>query len=176
MKKNPFLLVMLALLLAFSFSVIGCDDGGGNGDKKEGPGGNGGGGIQWPADLIFKTGDKLMDAGIGIGEWGTRSLSADGYVIFAQPQPNADIPALFDFSNVGALAYLFGLVSVDVEGKKFTIKDRMPGSDGKTITLGYTITDEKLTLTGNAADFVGLGSAEGFAAKLLNVPLPKKVD
>jgi len=156
MKKNPILLVMLAILLAFSFSVIGCDDGGGD---EPGPGPNPGGSHpQWPADIAYD--DSVAFGSQGL--WGVAGTT------FSFSNFGTDTEATVRI-GIGWDVEYYDLTAI--EGKKFTVKKQIWDEDFN-LTYGtpfvfctdYTITGEgaaaKLTFTGATGDIATWNSVE----------------
>jgi len=140
MKKNPILLVMLALLLAFSFSVTGCPE---EDDSDSGK--------SFPADLTPNKGGSAYHK--ASGAWGDIMSKA---LIFENWTDGTATVSPFDIAGGLFGASMYDLESID--GKKITVK--LDGGDSVILCTSYTITGNKLKISGGAGVFAAFNDVE----------------
>jgi hypothetical protein len=147
MKKNPIFLAMLVVMLASSLVFIGCPDDDENKKKDKGKG------LQWPADLTW---DENILTGEKDGDWRTGSGLSGNSLSFSYNDGKAYLNIKKYGTTTGSTKEYFSLVKVD--GKTLTVKGPETNNGwhnvdkGKEVVLctDYTITGNKLTLTGSA--------------------------
>ena len=138
-------IIALVVIIGFTMAACGGDDGGGGGGDNNNPGG--GGNPVWPVEFGGTTQNGTS--------WGQTS-----YISFYTATGGSGVSAYMQFTGSQE-----GFKLVSVNGKTLKVKVNTKDETVYTLCTNWTITDDKLTLSGGDPLF----------STITNTPLPKIV-